>query len=54
MTSYLATSNEVSGITGKYFDEKNHYVSSSKYSYDSDNINKVMDLTMKYLKTKEL
>lgn len=52
--TYLATSDEVDEITGKYFDEKNHYVSSSKYSYDSDNIKKVMDLTMKYLKHKKL
>lgn len=49
--TYLATSDEVSGVTGKYFDEKNNFLSSSKYSCNIDNVNKVMDLTMKYLDT---
>lgn len=47
--TYLATSDELSGVSGKYFDEKNKYVSSSKYSCNSDNATKVMDLTMNYL-----
>ncbi|NDI36023.1 SDR family NAD(P)-dependent oxidoreductase [Chengkuizengella sediminis] len=49
--TYLATSDEVSRVTGKYFDEKNQMVSSSKYSHNFENVNKVMDLTMKYLET---
>jgi len=31
---YLALSNDVEGITGGYWDEKNHQVKSSTYSYD--------------------
>ncbi|MCP4612410.1 MAG: SDR family NAD(P)-dependent oxidoreductase [Planctomycetes bacterium] len=44
--TYLATSDEVSHITGKYFDEKNRWVNSSKYSTDSENIEQVIKLTM--------
>jgi NAD(P)-dependent dehydrogenase (short-subunit alcohol dehydrogenase family) len=47
--TYLATSDEVREITGKYFDENNRLVHSSKYSFGQDNIEKVMELTMKYL-----
>lgn len=47
--TYLATSDEMCEVSGKYFDEKNRYVSSSNYSCNYDNINKVMDLTMGYL-----
>lgn len=49
--TYLATSDDVSGVTGKYFDEKHKHVSSSEYSSNIYNINKVMDLTMEYLDT---
>lgn len=48
--TYLATSDEVCKTTGKYFDESNKCVSSSKYSRNSQNIDKVMALTMKYIK----
>lgn len=47
--THLATTDMVDGETGKYFDEKNHNVNSSKYSCNIENINNVMDLTMKYL-----
>ncbi|MDX8367947.1 SDR family NAD(P)-dependent oxidoreductase [Cytobacillus sp. IB215665] len=47
--TYLATSNEVNEVTGKYYDEKNKMVRSSKYSYDFDNINRVMDVSMKFI-----
>jgi hypothetical protein len=33
---YLATSPEVEGITGKYFDERGRVVRSSRNSYDRD------------------
>lgn len=46
---YLATSPEVKGITGKYFDENNKQVESNKYTNDWTNINNVMALTDKYL-----
>ena len=48
--AFLATSDEVSHNTGKYFNENKSPVTSSKYSIISDNINEVMDLTMSYLK----
>lgn len=48
--AYLATSPEVSEVSGKYFDEKNQMVESSKYSKDKGNIEAVMDLTRKYFK----
>jgi hypothetical protein len=41
----------VSDISGKYFDEKRKQVKSSKYTYQHENIDQVMDLTMGYLKT---
>jgi len=47
---FLATSDEISCNTGKYFDEKNSPIRPSKYSVDSNNINNVMDLTMVYIK----
>ena len=46
---YLAVSDEVAGVTGTYFDDPTHIVSSSKYSYDKENIAQVMALTMGYL-----
>jgi len=48
--TYLATSDEVCKITGKYFNESNKCVGSSKYSRNSQNIENVMALTMKYIK----
>lgn len=47
--THLATSDLVGEMTGKYFDEKNRQVNSSKYSCNSGNINAIMDITMKYL-----
>jgi len=46
----LATSDEFSNTTGKYFDESIKCVSSSKYSRNIQSIEKVMELTMKYIK----
>jgi NAD(P)-dependent dehydrogenase (short-subunit alcohol dehydrogenase family) len=48
--TYLATSQELASITGKYFDEKNQVVSSSAYSKNQKNISELMNITMKYLK----
>jgi NAD(P)-dependent dehydrogenase (short-subunit alcohol dehydrogenase family) len=45
----LATSLDYNSVTGKYIDEKNKMVSSSKYSQDAQNIKALMDLTMKYI-----
>lgn len=45
----LAASPDLKSVTGKYFDEKNKMVSSSKYSLQADNIKAVMDLSMKYI-----
>lgn len=47
--TYLATSPEVSTITGKYFDEKNKEVISSSYSLQPQNMEDVMAMTMKYI-----
>ena len=47
--TYLTVSDQVSGTTGKYFDDPNHIVDSSKYSQVTENINQVMALTRKYL-----
>ena len=47
--TYLATSDEVGSITGKYFDEKRRSVKSNKYTYQTENIEKIMNLTMSYL-----
>lgn len=47
--AFLATSNEVAGVTGKYFNENNKEVKSNNYSRDSLNIDAVMQLTQKYL-----
>jgi NAD(P)-dependent dehydrogenase (short-subunit alcohol dehydrogenase family) len=46
--TYLATSDELSSITGKYFDENNKCIKSSVYSCNKENMDKVMNLTMKY------
>ena len=47
--TYLATSNDVKGITGKYFDENNKFVNSNSYTTDPKNIEDVINLTNKYL-----
>ncbi|MAT42830.1 MAG: dehydrogenase [Anaerolineaceae bacterium] len=46
--TYLAVSETVRDITGKYFDENNQLVQSSKYSYDKDEIKRVKQLTETY------
>ena len=45
----FATADQVSRTTGKYFNEKNQEVKSSKYSRDSSNIKALMEMSMKYL-----
>ncbi len=47
--TYLATSLELQKVSGKYFNEKNKSVSSSSYSIKKENIENVMQLTMRYL-----
>ncbi len=51
--TYLATSDEVSHITGKYFDEKKRWVNPSRYSADPENIKQVMKLTMDFIDLKK-
>jgi len=46
--TYLATSADLNKTTGKYFDEKNQTVDSSLYSKDKNNIEDLMNLTLKY------
>jgi NAD(P)-dependent dehydrogenase (short-subunit alcohol dehydrogenase family) len=46
--TYLATSDEVSSLTGKCFDEKMRVVKSNKYSCQAENIQDVMNLTRSY------
>ncbi len=48
--TYLASSPDVNTTTGKYFNEKNKPVTSSPYSMKKENIDAVMELTMKYIK----
>lgn len=47
---YLATSESLSNVTGKYFNEKNKIILSNRYSRDINNIDKLMNLTLEYLK----
>lgn len=47
--TYLATSADLNKTTGKYFNEKNKSVESSKYSTDEKNIEDLICLTQKYL-----
>jgi NAD(P)-dependent dehydrogenase (short-subunit alcohol dehydrogenase family) len=47
--TYLATSDDVSSLTGKYFDERHRVVTSSKYSADPENIAQVMKRTMDFV-----
>ncbi|MDG6217829.1 MAG: hypothetical protein QCI00_00110 [Candidatus Thermoplasmatota archaeon] len=41
---------KICNITGTYFDSPNKQVKSSKYSYQKENIEELMELTMSYLK----
>lgn len=47
---YLATSPELTKITGKYFNEKNRIVEASAYAKDKINIQTVMNLSLRYIK----
>ena len=47
--TYLATSHDLSHISGAYFNEKQRPVNSSKYSRDAESIEQVMKLTMGYV-----
>ncbi len=47
--AYLAKSSDVIKTTGKYFNEKNKTVTSSPYSMKKENIDAVMELTLKYI-----
>ena len=46
--TYLATSADLDKTTGKYFNEKNKIVNSSKYSVNMENIEAVMKLSEAY------
>lgn len=47
---YFATSKDLLGITGKYFDENNQEVKFSNYQRDRNEIQKLKELTMKCIK----
>ncbi|MBN2739180.1 MAG: SDR family NAD(P)-dependent oxidoreductase [Spirochaetales bacterium] len=47
---YLATDRELKNISGKYYDENNKQVKSSSYSYDKKEIDKLMEVTGKYIR----
>ncbi|MCF8358397.1 MAG: SDR family NAD(P)-dependent oxidoreductase [Prolixibacteraceae bacterium] len=47
--TWLAIAPELCNVSGKYYNEKNKVVSSSKYSLDEKNIDDVMKLTHVYL-----
>lgn len=46
---WLATSPEVSGVTGGYFDEKRRHVKPGAWAADPTNIERVMQLTARYV-----
>jgi NAD(P)-dependent dehydrogenase (short-subunit alcohol dehydrogenase family) len=47
---FVATNPNLSGISGKYYNEKNEQVKSSAYSYDKGEITKLVETTDKFLK----
>jgi NAD(P)-dependent dehydrogenase (short-subunit alcohol dehydrogenase family) len=47
---YLATSDEVSKISGKIFDEKNRIVNTNTFSKRMDNIISLMELTKRFIR----
>lgn len=47
--TYLASSPDINSTTGNYFNEKNKTVASSPYSMKKENIDAVMELTMRYI-----
>ncbi len=48
--TYLATSDEVSDVSGKYFDENRKQVNSRKYTHQSASIDQVMNMSLQQLK----
>jgi NAD(P)-dependent dehydrogenase (short-subunit alcohol dehydrogenase family) len=48
--TWMATSPDVSDISGRYFDENHRQVSSVKYTYDTKKQQDLMKLTMTYMK----
>lgn len=52
--TYLATDNDLSNVTGKYYNEKNKQISSNSYSMDKENIKSVMDLSFTYVDSEVL
>jgi NAD(P)-dependent dehydrogenase (short-subunit alcohol dehydrogenase family) len=48
--TWLATSPEVTEVSGKYFNENNREVHSSRYSRQTEHIDQLMKLTMSYIK----
>jgi len=48
--TFLATAAEMEGVTGLYYNEKMKPVKPPRYTEQSQNINKVMELTMSYLR----
>ena len=51
--TFLATSAEVKQITGTYFDDPQHIVTSSAYSRNPENIEQLMSLTWSFIKPLE-
>lgn len=47
---YVATSPELIGVTGKYYDENNKFVKSSSYSYNKDELEKLIETTERFIK----
>jgi NAD(P)-dependent dehydrogenase (short-subunit alcohol dehydrogenase family) len=47
--TYLATSDEVRGTTGRCFDERNREVRTNRSTYDREHVARVMELTTRYL-----
>ncbi len=48
--TYLALSNDIDSISGQYFDHHQRPVKAPAYSLDKNNIAKMMDLTMDYIR----
>lgn len=46
---WLALNPDLSGVSGKYFDEKKRQVSASMWAYKSENIQQLMEVTSRYL-----
>jgi hypothetical protein len=48
--TWLATNPDLKQTTGKYFNEKQKEVKSSEYSLKKENVEALMNLSMKYIK----